>query len=139
MSKKGNGLFKALATVGAVYALSKVIDKEEKLRKKKKEQKQEKAKEVISSPTQPIKVIDKVQEKNRNESVIDSFLCPISHEIMMDPVITKYGISYERSSIETWLQNSSICPITKQPLTKQDLICNYALKKAIGEYLSKHS
>jgi hypothetical protein len=34
-----------------------------------------------------------------DERVIPSFLCPITHEIMQDPVSTPYGHSYERAAI----------------------------------------
>ena len=31
------------------------------------------------------------------------FLCPISHEPMVDPVIASDGVTYERACIEAWL------------------------------------
>lgn len=34
-----------------------------------------------------------------DERIIPSFLCPITHEIMQDPVSTPYGHSYERAAI----------------------------------------
>jgi hypothetical protein len=64
----------------------------------------------------------------------ESFLCPICQEIMQDPVITPHGISYERKSILKWLEKNTKCPITKNPLRKEDLIVNYALKQAIDDY-----
>jgi hypothetical protein len=67
----------------------------------------------------------------------DSFLCPISQEIMSNPVITPSGITYDRKSIMNWLKKSSDCPITKMPLNASDLITNYSLKNAIAEYLKK--
>jgi hypothetical protein len=67
-------------------------------------------------------------------SEYESFLCPISQEIMQDPVITPNGISYERKTIINWLEKNSVCPITKKPLNKEQLITNYALKQAIDDY-----
>ncbi|XP_060196921.1 E3 ubiquitin-protein ligase PUB24-like [Lycium barbarum] len=50
------------------------------------------------------------------------FLCPISLQIMKDPVTTVTGITYDRENIEQWLlmadENTSTCPVTKQPLSK---------------------
>jgi hypothetical protein len=40
-----------------------------------------------------------------------SFLCPITHELMTDPVIDPDGNSYERLAIESWLQQHSTSPI----------------------------
>lgn len=67
----------------------------------------------------------------------ESFLCPISQEIMVDPVITPRGITYDRKNILGWLKKSPVCPITKTPLNASDLITNYSLKNAIAEYLKK--
>lgn len=50
------------------------------------------------------------------------FLCPISLEIMKDPVTTVTGITYDREKIEQWLlmaeENASTCPVTKQILPR---------------------
>ena len=34
----------------------------------------------------------------------DSYVCPLSRELMQDPVQTADGHTYERSWIESWLQ-----------------------------------
>ena len=64
----------------------------------------------------------------------DSFICPINQTLMIDPVITPYGTTYERSSIINWLKNHDTDPLTKKRLTKEMLITNYALRSAIQEY-----
>ncbi|CAM8957107.1 unnamed protein product [Rhodiola kirilowii] len=35
------------------------------------------------------------------------FRCPISLDLMKDPVTLSTGISYDRESIETWIENGS--------------------------------
>ncbi len=40
-----------------------------------------------------------------------TYLCPITHELMTDPVIDPDGNSYERSAIESWLKEQSNSPI----------------------------
>jgi hypothetical protein len=67
----------------------------------------------------------------------ESFFCPISQEIMLDPVITPQGISYDRKCILDWLKKQRCCPLTKTPLNEKDLITNYALKNTIDDYLRK--
>lgn len=64
-----------------------------------------------------------------------AYICPLSHAIMNDPIITPYGFSFERSAIKAHLSTSSTCPLTNKPLSKSDLIPNYALKSSIMEYL----
>jgi hypothetical protein len=65
---------------------------------------------------------------------LDGFLCPITHEILKDPVITCDGITYERTAIEEWFQKGKISsPMTGMPLPVTTLTPNVALKKVIGE------
>ncbi|XP_042474998.1 E3 ubiquitin-protein ligase PUB23-like [Macadamia integrifolia] len=63
------------------------------------------------------------------------FLCPISQEIMRDPVTVSSGITYDRESIERWIsssKNTSTCPVTRQPLSSDtDLIPNHSLRRLI--------
>jgi hypothetical protein len=49
------------------------------------------------------------------------FICPISLQIMKDPVTAITGITYDRESIEHWLFTSknTTCPVSKQPLPKE--------------------
>jgi len=64
---------------------------------------------------------------------IDSFLCPITREVMEDPVIASDGHTYEREAIEMWFRNNRNprSPKTNQVLSSTQLFPNYALKNAI--------
>ena len=68
---------------------------------------------------------------------IQSFICPITQNIMSNPVITKYGISYEKEAIEKWLEKHNTDPLSGQPLNKNEIFPNYALKNAIIDYIKK--
>ena len=70
---------------------------------------------------------------------MESYCCPISGEIMEDPVITPSGITYDKKSIEQWLQKKAIDPLSKKPLKKEELIPNRALKESIIEYKKSHN
>lgn len=62
------------------------------------------------------------------------FICPISLQIMKDPVTTVTGITYDRDTIEHWLSTAEevVCPVTKQPLPKDsDLTPNHTLRRLI--------
>ncbi|OAY43001.1 E3 ubiquitin-protein ligase PUB24 [Manihot esculenta] len=62
------------------------------------------------------------------------FICPISLQIMRDPVTAITGITYDRESIEHWLftNKNTICPVTKQPLPEDsDLTPNHNLRRLI--------
>ena len=64
------------------------------------------------------------------------FLCPISLDIMKDPVIMPDGQTYERDSIYAALKHSLFSPITKQRLNFKDAVPNYAIKSMIEKFLS---
>ena len=62
----------------------------------------------------------------------NEYFCPITCDLMVDPVITNEGISYEREAIENWLRRgNSRCPVTKKPLRLGDLRPNRALRNLI--------
>jgi len=61
----------------------------------------------------------------------EAFLCPITREIMVDPVICTDGHTYERQAIEQWFRSHSRSPKTNQHLTSRMLIPNHALRMTI--------
>ncbi len=70
----------------------------------------------------------------KEEKFPGNFICTISQDIMESPVITtstSRGLSYERASIESWLQRASRCPRSHTPLRPHQLACNHALEQAI--------
>ncbi|KAF3959234.1 hypothetical protein ACB098_09G067300 [Castanea mollissima] len=70
------------------------------------------------------------------------FLCPISLEIMKDPVIVPTGITYDRESIEKWLfaGKKNTCPVTKQELSADcDLTPNHTLRRLIQSWCTMNA
>lgn len=65
----------------------------------------------------------------------ENFYCPITYQIMVDPVIGPDGHTYERHAIEAWLQTSNKSPMTKQPMNSTELIPNIALRNTIQLFL----
>ncbi|KAF3643881.1 putative equilibrative nucleotide transporter 1-like [Capsicum annuum] len=66
---------------------------------------------------------------------LDDFRCPITLEIMNDPVTIASGHTYDRSSILKWFRaGNSTCPKTSERLTSIDLVPNLALKLLIKQY-----
>ncbi|RCV31557.1 hypothetical protein SETIT_6G187800v2 [Setaria italica] len=69
----------------------------------------------------------------------NDFLCPITLEIMTDPVIVASGQTYERRSIQKWLDSGErTCPKSRQPLDHLSLAPNYALKNLILQWCEKN-
>ncbi|KAH0675323.1 hypothetical protein KY285_023124 [Solanum tuberosum] len=68
---------------------------------------------------------------------LDDFRCPITLEIMSDPVTIASGHTYDQASILKWFRaGNSTCPKTGERLTSIDLVPNFALKVLIKQYCS---
>ena len=61
-----------------------------------------------------------------------SFCCPISMDLMSDPVMIATGHTYDRKCIETWLASGHrSCPLSGQRLRHLELTPNIALRSLI--------
>ena len=70
----------------------------------------------------------------------EEFLCPVSLEIMTDPVVLPSGNSIDRSSILNMIANGQkFDPLTREPITEKDLRDNRNLKTRIEKWCKKHN
>lgn len=68
----------------------------------------------------------------------DDFRCPITLEIMNDPITIETGHTYDRPSILKWFKAGyPTCPKTGKRLLSTDVVPNFALKKLIRQYLAE--
>ncbi|KAL9316229.1 hypothetical protein ACSQ67_017230 [Phaseolus vulgaris] len=68
-------------------------------------------------------------------NVPDEFRCPISLDLMRDPVIVSSGHTYDRTSIAQWINSGHhTCPKSGQRLIHTALIPNYALKSLVQQW-----
>ena len=68
-----------------------------------------------------------------------SLLCPITQEVMVEPVIAADGFTYERAAIERWLEMgpNRRSPTTNAPLGSRTLTPNRHLASMIAAYRSR--
>ncbi|KAJ6676707.1 U BOX DOMAIN-CONTAINING [Salix viminalis] len=65
----------------------------------------------------------------------EDFRCPISLELMTDPVTVSTGQTYDRSSIQRWLKSGNMtCPKTGERMTSTELVPNTTLRKLIQQF-----
>ncbi|ESQ44851.1 hypothetical protein EUTSA_v10003163mg [Eutrema salsugineum] len=84
-------------------------------------------------------VINKSFTKSTSLILPHEFLCPITLEIMLDPVIIATGQTYEKDSIQKWFDaGHKTCPKTRQTLDHLSLAPNYALKNLILQWCEKN-
>lgn len=80
-------------------------------------------------------MISNDQDNSRNNNIPNEFLCPVTHEIMKDPVIAEDTYTYERSTIEEiFASDPIISPMTGETLASGKLTSNRSLKEAIERY-----
>ncbi|KAK8631306.1 hypothetical protein V6N13_080060 [Hibiscus sabdariffa] len=77
---------------------------------------------------------DHSRRKSMSDLTIPAdFRCPISLELMRDPVVVATGQTYDRESINQWIESGhSTCPKTGQTLAHSNLIPNRALRNLIA-------
>ena len=61
----------------------------------------------------------------------DDCICPITHELMTDPVMAADGFSYEREAITSWFRQYDTSPCTNMVLDHKFLTPNIQLKNII--------
>ncbi|XP_052481338.1 U-box domain-containing protein 4 isoform X2 [Gossypium raimondii] len=68
------------------------------------------------------------------------FCCPLSLELMTDPVIVASGQTYERAFIKNWISlGLTVCPKTRQTLAHTTLIPNYTVKALIANWCESNN
>ncbi|KAL9998177.1 putative U box domain, armadillo-like helical, Zinc finger, RING/FYVE/PHD-type [Helianthus debilis subsp. tardiflorus] len=69
----------------------------------------------------------------------DELRCPISLQLMYDPVIIASGQTYERICIEKWFENGhNTCPKTHQTLAHLCLTPNYCVKGLVANWCEQN-
>ena len=73
-----------------------------------------------------------------SEAEQDLFLCPITQSPICEPVITRYGHTFEASFILKWIAEKQSCPMTRKPLEMNDLRLNTNLYFAAQYFLLRN-
>ena len=80
----------------------------------------------------------------RSSAAPSEYLCPISSELMTDPVMTDDGQTYERAEIEKWFAtarkaNGKVRSPLTNVLVSTNVVPNVALRKLIEDFVAKQS
>ena len=76
--------------------------------------------------------------------IYEAFICPLTKEVMHDPVTLENGRTFEREAIEKWFKECRdsgrppSCPLTSQELTSTDVSASIALRNTIEEWRSRN-
>jgi len=96
------------------------------------------AKESLPNDTKRTKVAisteSSVAVDGEDFMIPDDFVCPITQELMENPVITADGNTYERSAIEQWLVKHDTSPLSNVTLSNKTLIPNLVVARQIRDF-----
>lgn len=98
--------------------------------------------DMITTPEEKeIRYLNKRDSLGRQQlEPLQSFYCPITGDIMVDPVETSSGHTFERSAIEKWLEEGKDrCPLTNIPLKISLLRSNKTLRESIEEWKDRNT
>ncbi|CAN6270240.1 unnamed protein product [Urochloa humidicola] len=75
------------------------------------------------------------QHRGLEVKIPSFFRCPISLDVMRSPVSLCTGVTYDRASIQRWLDSgNTTCPATMLPLPSTDLVPNLTLRSLISHW-----
>ncbi|XP_072975808.1 U-box domain-containing protein 1-like [Typha angustifolia] len=93
-----------------------------------------------SGPNKMITAPERAKAASIVFNIPDEFRCPISLDLMRDPVIVASGQTYERGSIKRWIDSGHrACPKSGKKLIHMALIPNYALKSLIDQWCKENN
>lgn len=153
----------ALKTITPSFIQNKVVkfkvenDKKEEekkgeILKKGEEEKKEKVGKVEDLEKEVLELFEKTYIKNDEfdtklekmkklkkiiHDIPQEYFCPLTKDILIDPVMAQDGNTYERKAIEAWFSKHETSPITNSKIPNM-LIPNNAIQKLIAGYLEKN-
>lgn len=78
------------------------------------------------------------------EPIYDAFICPLTKQVMLDPVTLENGQTFEREAIEKWFKECRengrkiVCPLTLRELRSTELNPSIALRNTIEEWNARN-
>lgn len=63
--------------------------------------------------------------------ILGTLLCPLTGNVINDPVVLTDGYTYERAAIVEWLEQQPFSPLTMEPVQLQAVRANLAVRKLV--------
>jgi hypothetical protein len=78
------------------------------------------------------------------DPIYESFLCPLTKQVMRDPVTIESDVTFEREAILKWFSESRsggrrlVCPVTRKELRSTEVNPSIALRNTINEWMNRN-
>ena len=109
-----------------------------KLKKKRKQAKARSSTEGDATRDEGAKTADEKPLTTEPPEEPNELICPITNEIMTDPVFTEDGQTYERAAIERWLSTNGTSPLTGKQLAHRNLTPNVMARGLCRRWREEH-
>ena len=76
----------------------------------------------------------KQEAVRRSNGAPEEFLCPLTLELMRDPVIAADGHTYERAAIAAWLARKSTSPVTNERIVSHEVVPAHTIRSMIARF-----
>nr|XP_043610643.1 U-box domain-containing protein 16 [Erigeron canadensis] len=97
------------------------------------------AKCVLYGESSSPKIVRRNKSSSTDLTIPADFRCPISLDLVRDPVVVSTGQTYDRASINLWIESGhTTCPKTGQTLDHTEMIPNHALRNLIIMWCREH-
>lgn len=84
-------------------------------------------------------LLDKYIDRDRySYKIADYFLCELSGELLLDPVITIYGNTYERENLIQYMNQCGKDPKSNKSLALPEVYPNLAMRDAVETFLKQN-
>lgn len=78
------------------------------------------------------------QRRMKGMRIRDEFLCPITYDLLREPVVASDGHTYEKMAIEKWLKSENpTSPLSGERLHDKEIVHNRTLKKLIQDLINE--
>ena len=92
----------------------------------------------LAMGTRCVTIIYRARSKQATPYVPHEYMCPISLDWYVDPVVAPSGHSFSRAHIVSWLERGGVNPLTHEPLSIDQLYTNKSLADAVNHYRLHH-
>lgn len=86
-----------------------------------------------------LQLLEKLMVKTLPDFVIPEYYkCPVSKNLIFEPVISKYGNTFDKEALEAYVRQYKQEPLEKKPMSVANIYPNFAMKDALEHFLNQN-